>query len=234
MAQLVYPHQTRHFMSLCDKYPVPIQKAGAIMQMMGQEFFSYNRVDEDSDSSYSAESTISYSETITENVHKKFGHSTFSLNDYCKISTKMDDIMIEVHNIGLIPASEWAPQSISLKDLRKNYFVKKNGACRQFDIKLYNALLITKNYPETIDFIGVSWVNNTTFKVNEKVFEDFFGLKMIFQKQGCFNRYSFEEVYKNQDFHIIQNNPVQEEGIHYFRDTLKRFSRDKKYSCVLN
>jgi hypothetical protein len=236
MTELIYPVPRSYFMSLCDGFPVPAHKAVMIRQLIGKETLPYEEHSEDDGSKYSPFSSVSCSDSVYCSSLSCCGHSTTSLDNNAKETRSMSEIVIEVHNIGLIPSSVWAPQNISLKDLRNKYFIMKNGACRQFDIKLYNALRITKYYPEAVDFVGVSWVDSTTFKVNAKVFASFFGVKTIFHKQGWFSRYSFEQVYKNSELSSAKNwqtFDVDDENICLFRDTLNRFSREKKYHCVL-
>ena len=143
------------------------------------------------------------------------------------------------HNLGFVPASEWAPQAVSLSQLRKDYFTRKNGAARQFDIKLYNVLCITKKKPEAVVFIGASWIDNETFKINAKVFGAFLGIKnetrTLFHKQGSFVRHGFEQVFKSSNPKLAKNpecSDVDEDVVRLFTDPLKRFSREKSYSLA--
>ena len=242
MAQVELPNVSRkHFMSLTDGFPLPQHKAGVIMQMTGYSYYGgdfgkLKKFSEDAHKRFSPDSSLNIPESspFTRTLN---GYETFTLSDCRHNFEEMSNIMIEVHSIGLIPASEWPPQTISLKDLRQNYFIRKNGACRQFDIKLYNALLITKYYPKTVDFIGVAWVSENTFKVYGDVFSSFFGQKMVFHKQGSFQRYSFEQVFKESEPDLIRTidlSDVDDVNVRLYRDSLSRFSRDKRYNCVLN
>lgn len=123
-----------------------------------------------------------------------------------------------------------------MRKIRDSYFTRKNGAARQFDIKLYNALLITKKIPSAIQHVGVSWVDNDTFKVNSSVFSQFLGIKgeprLIFHKQGAFSRHGFEKVYKTSDPKFAKNKEcgdVDDNYILLYTDPMKRFSKEKSY-----
>jgi hypothetical protein len=141
------------------------------------------------------------------------------------------------HNLGFAPALEWAPQALSLSQLRNEYFTRKNGSARQFDIKLYNALCITKKEPETVVLIGASWIDNDTFKINSEVFGEFIGYKngkqSLFHKQGSLARHGFEQVFKSSNPKLAMNpecSDVDEDVVRLFTDPMKRFSREKNYS----
>lgn len=150
-----------------------------------------------------------------------------------------DDIVIEPRNIGLIPASEWTPRPVTLHQIHDSYFSKRNGSIRQFDIKLYNALCISKYASNAVDHIGVTWVDPYHFKVNEKVFSHFIGIMSsysnLFDKQGPLETYGFEQVYRNSNPKFSQNylcDDVDDCNVRLFKDPKQRFSRDKTYSCV--
>ena len=237
MAQLELIAPGRRFMGLFDGFPLPSDKAGMIRQITGYSYcgdFENLKKFNEEQPRLSPEASLSLSESSLTSSQQN-GYQTISLSDYNHNIDEIANTKIEVHNVGLIPTSEWAPQSISLRDLQLNYFTKKNGSFRQFDIKLYNVLLITKYYPKTVDYIGVSWVNENTFKVIGNVFSAFFGQKAVFHKQGCLSRYQFEQVYKESEPSLVKNPELQDvddENVRLYRDSLNRFSRDKKYHIL--
>lgn len=116
------------------------------------------------------------------------------------------------------------------------YFTRRNGAARQFDYKLYNALCISKRFPESFPFVGAKWVSNTVIKINAPVIANLLGIHAVqgglFHKQGNFTRHGYQHVYL-QHLDSLKNDPqcadVDEYNIRLFVDTLNRFTRDGEY-----
>ena len=79
-----------------------------------------------------------------------------------------------------------------------NFFQKKNNSNSRFLFKLYNALLIHKNYPELSKYVGVSFKTNELIKVEKRIFGRLIGVKTLdnslFHQQGNFPSHGFEEV----------------------------------------
>ena len=121
---------------------------------------------------------------------------------------------------------------MSLNDLRDMYFTRRNGAARQFDFKLYNALCITMKHPDAYKFVGAIWVTQTVMKINSQIFANLLGIHSIqgglFHKQGNFSRHGFMHVYKQSTMNL-QKNPlcddVDDYNVRLFTDRMNRFSR---------
>jgi hypothetical protein len=140
-----------------------------------------------------------------------------------------------------VPESEWKAQSYSLTELRNSFFTRRNGIGRVFPIKLYHALLITKEFPDAYFYTGVIWVTNTVFKVNAALFANLLGIHSVqgglFHKQGNFTRHKYSQI-------MIQSSPefaampecsdVDDFYIRLFTDPQERFTRDSEYNIKLD
>ena len=78
------------------------------------------------------------------------------------------------------------------------FFHRKNSSNSRFSHKLYNALQISKNYPQYIKYLGVTWVTQTVLKVNKITFGRLLNIKTIdgslFHQQGNFPTHGFVEI----------------------------------------
>ena len=120
---------------------------------------------------------------------------------------------------------------MSLNDLKLLYFSRRNGAARQFDFKLYNALCITEKYPDAYEHVGAMWINDTIMKINSNVFAELLGIHAIqgglFHKQGNFSRHGFVHVYK-QNFRDLKNtlcSDVDDYNVRLYTDNLHKLTR---------
>ncbi|EAX89470.1 hypothetical protein TVAG_023830 [Trichomonas vaginalis G3] len=230
MAEVCSPISNgRHFMGLTDGFPIPQTKVGAIQQMLGVPLISNH-----------PNTVPVYARTQYCEINNAFEIDTgLNENGSPKNFEKISDMIIQPQAIGLIPASEWSPRPMTLKQIRDTYFTRRNGTARQFDLKLYNALCITKAEPTAAPFIGVEWIDSNHFKVDEKVFSLFLGTKCdnnaLFDKQGSFSKYGFEQVYKGAN-PVLSRNPtcenVDDNTVRIFTDPLHRFDRDNSFNRV--
>lgn len=209
----------RRFMSLVDQYPVPIQQVNAINRIRGIN------------TSFLAQQTTTIPVTT---MHPNHSFDAILVKPACSTqANKFDPTsnLIEPQSLGLVPHVEWYSQPMSLKDIQVAYFMKRNGAARQFDFKLYNALRITKMYPNAYNYVGVAWVGENVFKVNAEKICKFFGLNMteslLFHKQGIFKVHGFEEIPKSSQFEFCDD--VDDNHVRLLVDTQKRFSRSTEF-----
>lgn len=224
---------SNRFMTLNEKFDLPKFMVSLIFQTTGRSAWL---IGENLDSNNSEFSSSSSSENLT-------SMSNTSVQ-YIEENTKRQiefpsEILIEPRNIGLIPASEWSPRPITLKQIHSSYFSKRNGTSRQFDVKLYNALCITKNNKCAAEHIGVTWVDSEHFKVQEKTFSNFIGILSentnLFDKQGTLEKYGFVQVYRGNNPSFVKNclcDDVDDCHTRLFKDPKRRFSREKSYAHV--
>lgn len=99
-----------------------------------------------------------------------------------------------------IPKDEWKSTYFSLEDLKRTYFAKRNGPARHFNYKLANALKITREFPNSYNYIGVVQIERCLIKVNSMIFGSLLGIHAVqgglFHKQGNFLRNGFQQVPK--------------------------------------
>lgn len=222
----------RHFMSLTDGFPIPKYKTGALQQILGYNFDGYRYIDKETIRGVSRSQDDAYCTTVHASNTKANNSEIYSFE-------KPTGIVVQPQNVGLIPASEWTIRPVTLEMMRNSYFTKRNGAARSFDVKLYNALRITKDNPNAYKYIGVMWIDDSHFKINEKVYENFIGVKAnhitLFDKQGAISKYGFKQIYKsmNPRFRFnAQCDDVDDNEIRIFTDPMRRFSRDQPFNRV--
>lgn len=140
------------------------------------------------------------------------------------------------HEIGFVPKSEWPPQLCTLWDLRQMYFTRRNGISRRFDFKLYNALCITKAFPNAYPYVGIMWIGQNIMKVHSQTFAHLLGIHAVqgglFHKQGNFSRHGFIQVHKQSPESLALNidmRDVDDYNVRLFTDQENRFSRDKEF-----
>ncbi|EAY10957.1 hypothetical protein TVAG_446590 [Trichomonas vaginalis G3] len=223
----------RHFMSLTAGFPIPKHKSGALQQILGMNFYYPDSITRDD---FEFSNTESNEEL---NLVSRSFNAKITPPHKDSHPEKASDIIIEPHNIGLLPASEWSPRQTNLEEIKASYFTRRNGTARSFDLKLYNALCITKNYESAYKFVGVMWIDSKHFKINEKIFSQFLGNKSefltLFDKQGLINKYGFEQVFKGANpvfSRDVSCDDVDDCTVCSFKDPLNRFSRDKPFERV--
>lgn len=220
-------------MKLTDSYPIPRSKGAILRQAL---LVPRTNLSDSSDGEEIPYATV-MNNTLFSTYQDNDQNGTLDLADDNKLAS---EIFIEPHNIGLIPKSEWTPSTLSLEQIQNSYFSKRNGTSRQFDIKLYNALCITKSSHGASKHVGVTWVDSEHFKVNEKIFSHFIGNKSeqtnLFDKMGPLESYGFEQVFKGTNPRFTKNfmcDDVDDRNIRLFKDPMHRFSREKSYARVV-
>jgi hypothetical protein len=135
-------------------------------------------------------------------------------------------------DLGFLPKTEWMPDQLSLWDLRQMYFTRRNGVARQFEYKLYNALLITSAFPEAYEFVGAVWVNDQIMKIHARSFASLLGIHTVqgglFHKQGNFSRHGFHHLFKMGSAELTKMPEcaeVDDYQIRLYTDGLGRFIR---------
>lgn len=233
MAELCTPNiGGKRFMSLTAGFPIPKHKSGALQQILGMQFYFPDEIARDD--------FYSFPKPKEENENLNLVSRSFNASVTApKLTESSSDIIIEPHNIGLIPASEWSPRPVSLEEIKLSYFTRRNGTSRSFDVKLYNALCITKSNPAAYKFIGVAWIDETHFKIDEKKFSQFLGTKSdymtLFDQQGPISKYGFEQIFKGANPAFTRNSlcdDVDDCKVCIFSDPMHRFSRDKPFTHV--
>ncbi|KAH0789175.1 hypothetical protein GPJ56_006928 [Histomonas meleagridis] len=148
--------------------------------------------------------------------------------------------------LGFIPESDWSAKAFSLWELREKYFMRRNGAIRQFDCKLFNALRITLKYPDAYQFVGAIWITNSIMKIDSQIFAHLLNIHAVqgglFHKQGNFSRHGFQHILRSSSISLMKSPDCsdvddyqvrlyQDKAVNGFRDGYFRFTRDFEPSC---
>ena len=100
----------------------------------------------------------------------------------------VNEKIINPSKLEFIPKDEWKSTYFSLEDLKRTYFAKRNGPARHFNYKLANALKITREFPNSYNYIGVVQIERCLIKVNSMIFGSLLGIHAVqgglFHKQG--------------------------------------------------
>lgn len=116
------------------------------------------------------------------------------------------------------------------------YFTRRNGTGRRFDFKLYNALCITKVFPNAYPFVGTLWISATVMKIHSQSFAHLLGIHAIqgglFHKQGNFSRHGFQQLLKQNASTLAPGydfRDVDDYSVRLYVDNYNRFSRDTEF-----
>ena len=122
--------------------------------------------------------------------------------------------IIHPKQIQFIPEKFWPNENFEFGDIVYSFFQKKNNSNCRFYHKLYNALQITKYYPEFVHLIGVQWLTNEVIQVNSKEFARLLGIRTIdgslFHRQGNFPSHGFVELTKDEVMRMIPEENARE------------------------
>ena len=148
--------------------------------------------------------------------------------------------------LGFIPESDWSAKAFSLWELREKYFMRRNGAIRQFDCKLFNALRITLKYPDAYEYVGAIWITNSIMKIDSQIFAHLLNIHAVqgglFHKQGNFSRHGFQHILRSSSISLMKSPECsdvddyqvrlyQDKSVNGYRDGYFRFTRDFEPAC---
>ncbi|OHT03646.1 hypothetical protein TRFO_28904 [Tritrichomonas foetus] len=110
--------------------------------------------------------------------------------------------VINPMKLKFLPEEMWTDCYISFDTLKKAYFSQKLGVKVRFQHKLWNALQITKEFPNLYQMVGAIWVTDTIFKADMKIFGLLMNLlhpkQSLCVKNGSFPTHGFKEVSENE------------------------------------
>lgn len=113
-------------------------------------------------------------------------------------AASQDTVSIDPTEIDFIPTETWLPRKYSLTEFRQEFFGVRSSKVVRFEHKLWNALAITKHYPELFSEIGVAWVSRNILKVHRDKFGSLLNLSRpstaIFGRGGAFMTHGFQEI----------------------------------------
>lgn len=138
--------------------------------------------------------------------------------------------------LGLLPTEYWKSSCVPLLKVFTPFFPTRSTKKVRFEHKLWNALVLTRKYPDLLPIIGVSWVSQYIIKVNRVVFGNLLNVTRpsaaLFNSQGLLLTHGFREVSKKEaiqsgvDLNLIDN--VDESVIRLFTHTERFFGENSK------
>lgn len=110
-------------------------------------------------------------------------------------------------SMGFIPSKYWPDENIPFGDIVADFFQRKNNVNCRFSHKLFNAIQISKNFPDLKFFSGVEWLGSKVLKVNKNQFARLLGIHSIdgslFHQQGNFTTHGFVEISEEEASKIV-------------------------------
>lgn len=115
---------------------------------------------------------------------------------------KFQDFYINPIELNFLPKELWLTQKVTLKSVFQTFFKARSTKNLRFEHKLWNALSLSKHYPELIPFLGVFWVSKNLIKVNRDIFGALINVSKpaaaLFNNQGSFLTHGFLEISKEK------------------------------------
>ena len=131
--------------------------------------------------------------------------------------------MVYPNKLQLVPTDEWKNQeNVCLKSLIESHFRARSTRRLRFEHKLWNALAITKQHPELMSIIGISWETENIIRVTRDIFGALLGLTRptaaLFNPQGSFHSHGFTEV-------LIDNKEDLDRNARFFVHSSGKFNQ---------
>lgn len=150
-------------------------------------------------------------------------------------------VIINPVSIGLVPYEIWENRDYTFQEMLESHFRRRSSKFVKFAQKLFNALAITKAFPDLFDVVGVMWINDSLFKVDKNALGFILGIKKpnasFFNPHGAFKTHGFREIQK----HVLEPKygiPYESikgkarTNIRVFEHKTKAFSRDMYANSV--
>ncbi|OHT16083.1 hypothetical protein TRFO_42061 [Tritrichomonas foetus] len=166
-----------------------------------------------------------------------------------KISHTLNDplnLIVNPIELSFLPKEIWLVQNVPLRIVLQTFFKARSTKNLRFEHKLWNALSLTKNYPELVSIVGIYWVSHDVIKVHRDLFGSLINVTKpsaaLFNNQGSFITHGFIEISKQEalSFGVCSEwvEDVDEYCIRLFRHSsglLKATStRSDIYTCRWN
>ena len=149
-----------------------------------------------------------------------------------EIAKDINTLAIDPISLKFIPEDQWSShQNVNFCTLQSSYFSKRSSKKLRFEHKLWNALILTKNYPYLYSVIGVIWETNTIIKVDVNVFAKLLGISKatsaLCSPQGSFPSHGFSELLDEKHKRISLS---ETENIRFYEHESGKFRADSTIS----
>ena len=109
------------------------------------------------------------------------------------------ELRVNPKKLRLLPFEDWIGyDSVTFGEMIERHFRARSTKHLHFEHKLWNALVLTKVYPNLTSVIGVSWAGFGVIKVDKSAFGALLGLTKptaaLFNPQGSFRSHGFHEI----------------------------------------
>ncbi|KAK8863499.1 hypothetical protein M9Y10_011185 [Tritrichomonas musculus] len=153
---------------------------------------------------------------------------------------KLLDFFINPIELNFLPKELWLTQKVTLRSVFQTFFKARSTKNLRFEHKLWNALALSKRYPELIPFLGVFWVSKNLLKVNRDIFGALINVSKpaaaLFNNQGSFLTHGFLEVTKEKALRkgispeLVED--VDESVVRLFKHSAGLFTADSNKADV--
>lgn len=126
------------------------------------------------------------------------------------------DITINPIELNFLPKEFWLTPQTTIKQVVQSFFKARSTKNLRFEHKLWNALILSTNYPELISILGIYWISIDILKVNRDIFGALINVTKpaaaLFNSQGSFLTHGFVEVSKEEALkvHMIKDELVED------------------------
>ena len=132
--------------------------------------------------------------------------ASFGSNKMYRDALSDQNLVFKTNQLGFLPANYWVSSDNTFGSLVTGFFQKKNNSNCRFTHKLFNGLLLVKNFPKMYPLIGLMWVTNDVFKVHKFIFGRLIGIQTIdgglMHCQGNFPSHGFTEITGEEFFKL--------------------------------
>ena len=136
-----------------------------------------------------------YNTNIIQDNSYSFQYGNFSQP---QVEERVSLIYINCAKLGFLPSERAEDYDMSIPEIIRKHFQVRSTKRIRFEHKLWNALCITKRYPQLFSVFGVEWITGTILKVHRTIFAQLLGITRptaaLFNSQGSFPSHGFVEI----------------------------------------
>lgn len=143
--------------------------------------------------------------------------------------------------LDFLPPEKWKDEVIPLSVAIDDFFKARSTKSLRFEFKLWNALQITKLYPELFSEIGIAWISKSFLKVHRDIFGALINVTRpsaaLFSSCGAFMTHGFKEITSQEALSEVKPEDLQdvdESLIRIFKHKDAGILRDSSVESINN
>ncbi|OHS94156.1 hypothetical protein TRFO_39644 [Tritrichomonas foetus] len=156
-------------------------------------------------------------------------------------SSSLGKVLIDPLKLGFMPKDKWLSGPITVERLKTEFFSARSSKALRFEYKLWNALTLTKHYPELFGEIGVCWVARQMIMVHRDVFGRLLNVTRpsvaLFSSCGAFMTHGFRELTLREARELIKNKyllpNIDESIVRLFIHKTNEFTEDSTCNDIV-